>query len=90
MPSYNFFEPKKQEEKAKVDFVEFKLNTEERNALRRPKQDEEGDKKSFMARKMPDFNLNSVVGFPKPNTPKKLTTFDEFKLTTNQRGDSKA
>jgi hypothetical protein len=43
-----------------------------------------------MARKMPDFNLNSVVGFPKPNTPKKLTTFDEFKLTTNQRGDSKA
>jgi hypothetical protein len=37
MPSYNFFEPKKQEEKAKVDFVEFKLNTEERNALRRPR-----------------------------------------------------
>jgi len=79
MPSYNFFEPKKQEEKAKAEFVEFKLNTEER--LRKPKQEEE--LKVFSARKMPDFNFTSSAGFPKPSTPKKLTTFDEFKLTTN-------
>jgi hypothetical protein len=89
MPSYNFFEPKRSEEKGKVIFAEFRLNTEERNALRKPKQDE-GDKKGFQARKMPEFNLTCVTGFPKPNTPKKLTTFDEFKLTTNQRGDTKA
>ena len=32
MPEYNFFEPKRSEEKPKVEFAEFKLNTEERNA----------------------------------------------------------
>ena len=37
---------------------------------------------------MPDFTVKTIVH--ENNTPKKLTTFDEFNLSTKQRGSKKA
>jgi len=80
MPQYQFFEPKKTESQQK-EFNQFHLS------MGRGKKVElspEGQK--FVALSMPKFEDSR----PTMKTPKKLTQFEEFRLTTNIRGSEKS
>ena len=103
MPTYRFFEAAKtsaNQDKAgqRTQFEEFNLSTRERSQSRKRKSitaqettEEVQLRKiktyTFKASKMPDFSdtYNGV----KPPSPKKLTSFTPFNLSTVQRGEEK-
>ena len=98
MPQYKFFEATKASEvnanaRKDAEFAEFNLRTNSRSQSRVKRSltgaDDEAKQQSyvFKAAKMPDFS-DTYHGI-KPKSPKKLTTFTEFNLSTHNRGTDK-
>lgn len=98
MPQYKFFEATKASgadanARKDAEFAEFNLRTNSRSQSRvkRSLTGVEDDSKLqsyvFKAAKMPDFS-DTYNGI-KPKSPKKLTTFTEFNLSTHNRGTDK-
>jgi hypothetical protein len=94
MPSYKFFEVNKDAAAKEAKFEPFNLKTTERSESRKRASlpsDEAALRKTqtftFKATKMPDFS-DTYNGL-KPPSPKKLTMFQPFKLSTLSRGAEK-
>ena len=92
MPVYRFFEASKPSAESggrALAFDEFKLHTSQRSTSRQrqsmPVRKEE--LLAFKARGMPDFS-ETYKGV-KLASPKRLTSFEPFKLSTASRGQSK-
>ncbi len=92
MPTYKFFETSKETTIKEPQFEQFNLRTIQRSKSRTRQtlpDSSEIDPQTyvFKAAKMPDFsdNYNGV----KPPSPKKLTNFTPFNLSTMNRGEDK-
>lgn len=95
MPSYTFFETIKPSNSSKKEpsFNEFNLKTLKRSSSRLSERIEKianepvEQEYVFKANKMPDFS-EKFHGF-RPKSPKKLTSFTPFNLSTIGRGTDK-
>jgi len=89
MPTYKVFEPTKAQSTRGLEFQEFNLRTLQRQESRTQKSipADSQQQYTFKATKMPDFRdtFNGV----RPQSPKKLTTFEPFNLSTHNRGAEK-
>lgn len=82
MPNYKFFEPAKKEEKKRVQFEEFDLETEKRAGRRATIVPEE--RTSFKAKPMPSYRRMSL-GRVSICSNKELTETKPFNLETDKR-----
>ena len=97
MPNYKFFEVKRDESSVqrKLEFNEFDLKTRDRSLKKQESmkstntQGETEVSVSFKARKMPNFATQNQLNGIDLQSPKKLTKFAPFKLTTVDRGNEK-